>query len=194
MSGVKGKFSFAVTGRPTRHARRIQKRSFPSQDSPSARWRIKPSFPPASTTAQTALPSPATRTGATVLTSTISLQNLVGLDLRERDRFGQRFFRLQIHARPVAFVRPSGRDKIPSPRAPGRRRIFLRRCDKRKRRSPFFIARKMEPRREIPHARPRGFAVLHKLRPRIGFGFGFHEPVIHAKTFTINDLRFTIAP
>jgi hypothetical protein len=31
------------------------------------------------------------------------------------------------------------------------------------------------------------------LRPRVGGGFGFHEPVIH-KEFAIADLRFTIAP
>src|SRR5215472_12918029 len=50
----------------------------------------------------------------------------------------------------------------------------------------------MEPRGEIAHTGPRGFAVLHESRPRITFGFLFHEPVVHTNSlrFVVCDLRF----
>jgi hypothetical protein len=52
-----------------------------------------------------------------------------------------------------------------------------------------FHRAQIVPRREIPHARPCRFAVLHQLRPRVSFGFGFHEPVIHAKKLTKSRAR-----
>jgi pyridoxal phosphate enzyme (YggS family) len=52
-----------------------------------------------------------------------------------------------------------------------------------------FHGAEIKARREIPHARPRGFAFFHERRPRVSFGFGFHKPVVHGKIY---DLRFMI--
>ena len=114
----------------------------------------------------------------------------VGFDLFEADWLFQISYRNQIDARPVAFFGRCVNVKFFFHARDSNDLFFADAVIKENEVAAFHRAQ-IVSRLKIPHAGPRGFAVLHQIRPRIRFGFRFHEPVVHRNIY---DLRFTRPP